>query len=389
MAQKFLVPGGTGNWNSTTNWSLTSGGVPGAPFPTVLDDVVIDTNSANANLTVNVASACLSFTASNSTGTMTFTSTLTCSGNFTFSSGMSTSGTGILLVNATATITSNGVSLTGTLRFQTTGTVITLADNWVVGGLGIPGTSNLTVNGNTITCSGSFTLTGNGNIFQGTTNIILNGTGSVTNSSTSGTSAIRNNLTINTAGTITISGNFRYDTGVLTYTAGTVVTTGSSFIMAASTTVNANGIVWNEIVIGATLTLTLQSNLSAGEISSASFSLTFAGAYNVTIGNLIQVAGNAVRTFTFVAGQTYTISSIISITGTYTSANHQVFVSSSPGTRYNLILLQGISQDNFFLDVTDADSSAGATGCTYKGVLSNCLNWRQLPTQVGTITYAN
>ncbi len=37
--------GGTGNWTDKAHWAFTSGGMGGAPIPTPLDDVFIDTNS--------------------------------------------------------------------------------------------------------------------------------------------------------------------------------------------------------------------------------------------------------------------------------------------------------------------------------------------------------
>ena len=127
MAARFLVPGGDGQWNSTTNWSATSGGASGASFPVAADTVTFDINSANAPMTVNVASACLSFTASNYTGTLTVSNTLTVSGttntgNITLSAGMTITGTGTIIKKPTGTtgvITSNGVVLD--CNFQYTG----------------------------------------------------------------------------------------------------------------------------------------------------------------------------------------------------------------------------------------------------------------------------
>ncbi|TAH27128.1 MAG: hypothetical protein EAZ07_02530 [Cytophagales bacterium] len=49
--------GGTGNWNNPNNWSLSSGGAPGACPPTLVDDVNFDANSftaAGQTVTINV-----------------------------------------------------------------------------------------------------------------------------------------------------------------------------------------------------------------------------------------------------------------------------------------------------------------------------------------------
>ena len=46
--------GGSGNWNSTTKWSTTSGGASGASVPTASDNAIFDANSAAAHYTVTV-----------------------------------------------------------------------------------------------------------------------------------------------------------------------------------------------------------------------------------------------------------------------------------------------------------------------------------------------
>lgn len=44
MADRYWI-GNTGLWTDTDHWSLTSGGVGGAPVPTDEDDVHFDENS--------------------------------------------------------------------------------------------------------------------------------------------------------------------------------------------------------------------------------------------------------------------------------------------------------------------------------------------------------
>ena len=66
MADRYWVPLGTGNWNSTTNWSATSGGASGASVPTSADNVIFDANSgsgaAHYTVTVTDNSTCANFT---------------------------------------------------------------------------------------------------------------------------------------------------------------------------------------------------------------------------------------------------------------------------------------------------------------------------------------
>ena len=146
MAARYLVSGGTGNWNSTTNWSATSGGASGASFPVAGDSVIIDANSVNTNLTVNVASACATLTCSNYTGNLTFTNTLSTTGNLVFSTGMTTSGAGSLSVGTnTFSITSNGVRLR---NFTGVSPTITLNDDCYVENHSKTGASGtMTING--------------------------------------------------------------------------------------------------------------------------------------------------------------------------------------------------------------------------------------------------
>ena len=47
MAARFWVTGGTGNWNSTTNWSLLSGSLSGASVPGSGDTATFDANSGS------------------------------------------------------------------------------------------------------------------------------------------------------------------------------------------------------------------------------------------------------------------------------------------------------------------------------------------------------
>ncbi|MEK9135041.1 MAG: hypothetical protein AAB451_01975, partial [Patescibacteria group bacterium] len=106
----------------------------------------------------------------------------------------------------------------------------------------------------------------------------------------SGGGAIRNNLTINTAGTITFaSGNtFSYNTGTLTYTAGTVVTTGNTLNnQGIATTFACSGITWNNVTITGTVTVTLSENLNVTGL----LTLVSAGQSLVINGSTINASG--------------------------------------------------------------------------------------------------
>lgn len=115
------------------------------------------------------------------------------------------------------------------------------------------------LNGFTLFCTGNFTVRGGGTL-SGTTTIVLSGTGTWSHTYIT---QVQNNLTINTAGTVTISGSVYYSTGTLTYIAGTVTTTGSTLDIGAGTcTLNTNGINWNNFYSSnGNYTITVSSDL--------------------------------------------------------------------------------------------------------------------------------
>ncbi len=219
-------------------------------------------------------------------------STLTVSGNVTLVSAMTIAGSSGLTLNAASTLTSHGKTWPNalTLSDSTGTTTYTLADNWTVSGtltVIINANFNITINSNNLNLGSNLTINGSGGSIIGTTTIILNGTGTW---SETGSSLLKNNLTINTGGTITISGTVYYSTGTFTYTTGTVTTTGSTLTLSLSTTI-PTGITWNNLTL---------SDLAGGPTYTLSGDLTVSGTltinvnagFNITInGNNLYVAG--------------------------------------------------------------------------------------------------
>jgi hypothetical protein len=243
----------------------------------------------------------------NGTNYQLFPLTINTAGAITFSANIN--------INATTfTYTAGTVIWTGsTLNTQGAGTVLTLGtqviNNLVMGGLAtytvtlsadlnVAGNASmgtlgpLTVNGFTLKIGGNLTISNNVTI-SGTTTFLLNGTGTW---SCNSTGIIQNNLTINTAGTITISGIVYYNTGALTYTTGTVVVTGSTLTISASTTLNTNGIIWNNITfLSVNSTITLSSDLRAtGTITHTNITtITFNG-FNFYIGGNVTLSNGRI-----------------------------------------------------------------------------------------------
>ena len=264
-----------GNWNAVGTW--VEGVVP------INGDAVVAT-ATSGQLTVNVASACTSIDFTNYTNTLTMSNGLTVGGNVTLVTSMTIAGASALTITTTATLTSNTKTWPNALTFNGSSGTITLADAWTVTGTVSTGIANGVYNGFSITIGGGLAATST--MAPGTTNFILNGTGTW-----SGAGSIANNLTINTAGTITI-GNIVYRIGTLTYTTGTVITTGSILTIVTGTTLNTNGIIWNNITFTASTTHTLTSNLtlSGTWLQNGGVVLTVNG-FQVNVGSAITSGG--------------------------------------------------------------------------------------------------
>lgn len=272
MAARYWVTGGTSNWNSTTNWSTTSGGSSGASVPGTTDDAIFDGNSGIGNVIININTAnIISADFTNFSGTTVFNATLN-TRSIILGVSMSfntTSGTPNLTMGGTCQYTSNGVTFPYRLSLGAASTTLTLNDNITVQDLHriTTGSNTLAINNNTLTILGNFSFTSTGiAVSSGTATIILGGNGVW---SQTGTGPWRNNLIINTSGTITISGNVYYDSGTLTYISGDVNAYSSTLNIGALTNLNTFGIVWGTISQTQGGVITLLSDLYVENIISS------------------------------------------------------------------------------------------------------------------------
>lgn len=184
-----------------------------------------------------------------------------------------------------------------------------LSDLTVNGNLTVStGFGTATLNGFTIYVGGSLATPSNVGVVTGTTNIVLNGTGTWSQGNNPLGSGYRNNITINTPGTITVSGTVAYDTGTLTYVAGTVVTAGSTLFVGASATLNTAGIAWNNVTLSGTSTDALSSNLTVNGTLTINGATTFGGAGTLVFSGTSTLAGSSAMTiptsFTLASGMT-------------------------------------------------------------------------------------
>ncbi len=328
MAARYFVGGGTGNWNSTTNWSASDGGASGASFPIAGDDVFLTAASGVNTLTVNTASACTSITCTGFTGTLAGASNLTVAGNTTLGAGMTNTYTGNLIISATSTINTNGIDIYILTTFANLVTY-TLASNIKV-------TNTWNVNSGLVTYfSGAFTIeitgTLNANIASGSINstsnntiILLSGNSTFTGySGAINTGLIFLGFTINiNSVTTSITNNFRLESNVtLKRTAGTVtVTTCNLGLRGSNITLDTNTIQWTSFsTASAGVTVTLLSDLNVTGSYTNGVLSTFTGSFNINVsGSLIQTG---IINGTGVPATTPTI--VLNGTGTWSqSAGH-------------------------------------------------------------------
>ena len=305
MADRYWVAGGTGNYNSTTNWSATSGGASGVSVPSTTDNVFFNALSGIATATINVASNCSNLNLTGFLGTISFTNTLSTNGTIVNlgTGGYTQAGVSGLIIQTGCTMTSGGVTWSRLLQFSSAPT-ITLADNWTVtGNIQVNSTGVPTLNNNTLNIGANFTMA-SPNWCTGTTIFNFNGNGTWSNTSTGN---LRNNVTINPTGTLTIGTNVYYHVGTITYLGGTVDTTGSTLNIAGNTSLNTNGITWNNINTTTASVITLGSNLTlTGTLSLGNGATSFVlGGFNLisTNANLTMLGVNA--TFTMPSNQTF------------------------------------------------------------------------------------
>jgi hypothetical protein len=265
----------TGNWNSNTTWSLTSGGgaVGAGIFPIAGDVVIIQ---GGFNVTVNISNAACSsvqlggLNTGDGAGTLTFaaSSQLTVSGAVSLGNTGSTTRDGTLVMTAGGTLICASISSNSTTDAFTegTGTVELSATNTLAStdaGGQFSTFNNLLINGGTTTLARNTTIAGNLTINSSCTLDLV--------TFTANRSAAGGVLTV--AGSLLVGGTNNFPTNFTTFTAtgGTV-----NFDNAGAQTVGAR--TYNNLTLSGSGTKTV-------------------GAATVVTGNLT-ITGSAVANLT-------------------------------------------------------------------------------------------
>jgi len=264
MANRHWV-GGTETWNhiAGSKWALTSGGVGGEAIPTSSDDVFFDAASGSVTVSTD-GRPCNNLDFSGFTGTFSGTSGNTISGNLVLGSGMNLTNTGIIIFASTSTgktITSNGISIKGPVRFDGVGGGWTLTDDFVLTTTNAPAfelrRGAFDAGGFNVTCA-SFN----------SSNINVRGL-----TLGSGTWTMTNSWNIAAITNLTFDGG----TGMISWSVAGTFTSGAITYNHLSITGNA---IINSVIVGncrfTTLSIDFTSNASAGLVQGSSNTITVA-----------------------------------------------------------------------------------------------------------------
>lgn len=414
----------TGNWNTNTTWSLTSGGsaVPTGVFPVAGDVVNIE---SGYTVTVTVDAACASLNFSTATtgnlGTLTVNSgiTLTVSGAVTLNNPANANVSGTIAGAGTLTCASvnvgNGTTVSGnnnrTHTLTSTINALAISGNLTVNsyfntsnrkknGIFTQTSGTITVGGSIITINANaantstFTL-GNTNPTlilggatpftisgTGTSTITLNGTGSTVNYKRNGDQTVFDtnyiNLTLSGSGTKTYTVAAARTATVLTVDSGVnllldgnnTLTPASAVINGTVTTQNTASLVKGSGTISFNSGSMYQHNRDAGAIPTATWdaasTCNITGMTGTSPVGLAQTFGN----FTWnCAGQTGTVSTTgnLVVNGDFTLTNGTFALSNGQNRTLTIA-------GNYLQTGGTFDFNAGTSGTTIVNITGNFSN---------------
>jgi len=317
MAARFWVTGGTGNWNSTTNWSATTGGASGASVPGSSDTATLDASSGAGTVTLDISPTIQTLTCTGFTGTLAF-------------------GTNTISLNSTGTI------FTGATTMTVTGTPLIIATNSSATSRTIIPT--LVTEANSI----SFRVTA--------------GTGTFTFSTTSAIRDVDFTDGINPTGyagaltmaVMTVYGNFKASTGMTCPSSGNSITFAST---SGTKTINTAGVTFDKpltfngvggtwqlqdaLTSGATRTCTLTNgtlDLNGYTLTTGGFSSSNSNTRTLAFGSTGKIVLTATATTVF----TTTTATNLTVTGT--NPLIQLTTNATTGTR--IVILGNAGESN-------------------------------------------
>jgi hypothetical protein len=252
--------------------------------------------------------------------------------------------------------------------------------------LTINSTNSLTINSNAINVTGNLTNTV-GSTGVGTTQINLVGTGSWSNTGASPTTAyLRNPVTINTSGTITLGAAVAI-INTTTYSAGTINSVAnSSTIYCTDQTLVGFGATSSSylnnlsFVTSGTFTINTSAAYFLGTV-------TEAGTVNNTSSSTFGFSANTlsittIGTYDFKPATEYIVRGQLVLNGQPPPSTITLRQTNGTGSRFRLTLNYGATQRVRYVSAQNIDSSNGQTIWNYKPNFNttNTINWGSLVT---------
>lgn len=306
------------DWNTAGNWAVGGTGI-GVPSATV-DAIFSGTPVRACVLGANRTCRAFTFTAYTSTVDLA-TFTLTTNNNVTFQVDQSSrilGTTATLFLGAAATITSNAG--TWSLNFQIANfgvTPVVLADNMRVSGSYLSSGGSRVINGFSLFVGTNLTSS---TTHSGTTNFIMNGSGTYT-----GTGLC--NLEIDTSGTIIITGSITLSRRFIITNVGTITMTAANVLINDTTTVNLGGRTIGDLshAFGAAGIITYLTDVYCSNFTIGNGTNTYngpgniyaSGNYNLGTGSLGSLVVTLTGSGTISTG-TMGLRCVIASSGTYT-----------------------------------------------------------------------
>ncbi len=228
-------------------------------------------------------------------GNTTLVGSLTCASNINYSSGVITTTGSTMNSYIVGTINSAGITWEN-FTFKNYNSTVTLTSDLDVNGVlrfnatGANGGGTATINGYTIHCwSLDWNAAPNSPYVVGTTNIVMDGTGTITGEATGSISGLSLTLTFNTAGTITGSGNICFKGDTINYVAGTIDMSNATLYSKVFTYLNTSDMTWGNLLL--TYPLVLLSDINVSGSCSANITAAYNGAYTYKCGGNLTFNG--------------------------------------------------------------------------------------------------
>lgn len=310
MAARFWVTGGTGNWNSTTNWSATTGGASGASVPSTADTATYDASSGAGTATLDISPTVQTLSFTGFTGTFAFgtnTITLNSTGTiFTGATTMTVTGTPQIICTAITTTASRQINPTAVTEANSISFRFTNGTAGISFGAGAIRNIDFTDGTNPTGYGGllaTFVVTIFGNLQFSTNMSVSSSTNTMTFAATSGTK------TIDTAG-LTVDRPYTFNGVGGTFQLQAALTSGATrTVTLTNGTLDLNGYTLTTGIFSSTNSNTRVLAFSTGKIvltatSGGVFSTSVFANLTVTGTSLVQAVngGAGTRTITFGTG---------------------------------------------------------------------------------------